>query len=65
MKILFKKLQESYCIDILQVFYDPVDEVVVEDCCPRFVYNTFPFCNGDAESPFWQVWSKHRLIGLR
>ena len=44
-----------------EVFHDPVDEVVVEDCCYPVCYRTCPCCIGDAESPFWQLWYKHRL----
>merc|ERR1719412_1173916 len=44
-----------------EVMYDPVDEVVVEDCCPPVCYRTCPCCIGDMESPFWQLWYKHRL----
>ncbi len=44
-----------------EVFHDPVDEVVVEDCCYPICYRTCPCCIGDAESPFWQLWYKHRL----
>ena len=51
-------------VDIKQVeevLYDPVDEIVVEDCCPPVCYRICPCCIGDAESPFWQLWYKHRL----
>ena len=44
-----------------EVLYDPVDEIVVEDCCPPVCYRVCPCCIGDAESPFWQLWYKHRL----
>jgi len=44
-----------------EVLYDPVDEVVVEECCPPVCYRVCPCCIGDAESPFWQLWYKHRL----
>ena len=44
-----------------EVLYDPVDEIVVEDCCPPVCYRICPCCIGDAESPFWQLWYKHRL----
>ena len=43
--------------------YNPLEEIMVEDCCPDVVYRLIPFCNGDPEQPFWQVWSRHRLIG--
>ena len=51
-------------VDIKQVeevLYDPVDEIVVEDCCPPVCYRVCPCCIGDPESPFWQLWYKHRL----
>ena len=44
-----------------EVMYDPVDEVVVMDCCPAVCYKIFPCCLGDPESPLWQEWYKHRL----
>lgn len=44
-----------------EVIYDPVDEVVVEDCCPEVCYRTCPCCIGDPDSPFWQLWYRHRL----
>ena len=44
-----------------EVMYDPVDEIVVEECCPPVCYRTCPCCIGDMESPFWQLWYKHRL----
>ena len=44
-----------------EVLYDPVDEIVVEECCPPGCYKTCPCCIGDPESPFWQLWYKHRL----
>ena len=44
-----------------EVLYDPVDEVVVEDCCPPVCYRVCPCCNGDPDSPLWQEWHKHRL----
>ena len=40
---------------------DPVDEIVVEDCCPASCYVRCPCCLGDADSPVWQLWYKHRL----
>ena len=48
-----------------EIDYNPVDEIVVEDCCYPIFYKIFPFCEGDPESPFWQVWSRHRLLGSR
>jgi voltage-gated sodium channel type II alpha len=47
-----------------EVFYYPVDEVIVEDCCPAVVYRKMPCCLGDS-SPFWQVWNRHRLLGSK
>ena len=44
-----------------EVLYDPVDDVVVEDCCPPVCYRVCPCCVGDPESPLWQEWHKHRL----
>ncbi|QQP35113.1 Sodium channel protein, partial [Caligus rogercresseyi] len=41
--------------------YDPIDDVVVEDCCPAICYRTCPCCIGDPDSPFWQLWYRHRL----
>ena len=46
---------------IQEAVYDPVDEVVVEDCCPEVCYRTCPCCIGDPDSPFWQMWYRHRL----
>ncbi len=47
-----------------EVYYYPVDEVIVEDCCPAVVYRKMPCCNGET-APFWQVWNKHRLLGSK
>ena len=47
------------------VYFNPEDEVIVEDCCPKYVYKVMPCCNGDSKSPFWQVWNRHRLLGLK
>ena len=44
-----------------EVMYDPVDEVIVVDCCPASCYRAFPCCQGDPDSPVWQEWYKHRL----
>ena len=44
-----------------EVLYDPEDEVVVEDCCPKRCYTAMPCCLGDPDSPLWQEWTKHRL----
>ena len=44
-----------------EIMYDPVDEVVVMDCCPAACYKAFPCCRGDPDSPLWQEWYKHRL----
>ena len=51
--------------NVEEIYYDPEDEVVVEDCCPQIFYRKFALCSGDPTSPFWQVWSKHRLLGSR
>lgn len=48
-----------------EMYYNPVNDVVVEDCCPPWFYKKFPSCSGDVESPFWQVWSRHRYLGLK
>jgi len=47
--------------DVPEVLYDPVDDVVVEDCCPEICYRICPCCIGDPDSPFWQLWYRHRL----
>ena len=47
--------------EVEEVSHDPVDEIVVEDCCPPGCYQTCPCCVGDPDSPLWQVWYKHRL----
>lgn len=44
-----------------EVLFDPVDDVVVERCCPDVCYNVCPCCIGDPDSPFWQLWYRHRL----
>ncbi len=43
------------------VMHDPVDDVVVEECCPDVCYRVCPCCIGDPDSPFWQLWYRHRL----
>ena len=47
--------------NVPEVMYDPVDDVVVEDCCPAICYRLCPCCIGDPDSPFWQLWYRHRL----
>ena len=47
--------------NVKEVLYDPIDDVVVEDCCPEVCYRVCPCCIGDLDSPFWQLWYKHRL----
>jgi hypothetical protein len=47
--------------NVPEVFIDPVDDVVVEDCCPEICYRLCPCCIGDPDSPFWQLWYRHRL----
>ena len=44
-----------------EVLEDPVDDVVVEKCCPEICYRMCPCCIGDPDSPFWQLWYRHRL----
>merc|ERR1719458_71351 len=44
-----------------EVMYDPVDEIVVMDCCPPRYYQLCPCCSGDGDSPLWHEWHKHRL----
>ena len=44
-----------------EVLYDPVDEIVVMDCCPPGYYRLCPCCSGDGDSPLWHEWHKHRL----
>ena len=47
--------------NVPEVLYDPVDDVTVEDCCPEICYRVCPCCIGDPDSPFWQLWYRHRL----
>ena len=47
-----------------EVYYYPVDEVIVEECCPAAVYRSMPCCAGETH-PFWQVWNKHRLLASK
>jgi voltage-gated sodium channel type II alpha len=44
-----------------EVMYDPVDEIVVMDCCPARCYEVCPCCAGDSDSPLWHEWHKHRM----
>ena len=46
---------------VREVLMDPVDDVVVEECCPEVCYRVCPCCIGDPDSPFWQLWYRHRL----
>ena len=49
-----------------EIYYIPTEEdgFIVEDCCPDVIYRVMPCCDGDPDiSPFWQVWSEHRLLG--
>ena len=46
---------------VQEVLMDPVDDVVVEECCPEVCYRVCPCCIGDPDSPFWQLWYRHRL----
>ena len=52
---------EGIKTNVKEVMYDPVDDVVVEDCCPEICYRMCPCCIGDPDSPFWQLWYRHRL----
>ncbi len=47
--------------NVEEVLEDPIDDVVVEKCCPEVCYRMCPCCIGDPDSPFWQLWYKHRL----
>ena len=47
--------------NVEEVLEDPVDDVVVEKCCPEICYRICPCCIGDPDSPFWQLWYRHRL----
>ena len=47
-----------------EIYYYPVDEVMVEDCCPPSVYRKFPCCLNETE-PFWVVWDSHRLMASK
>ena len=47
--------------NVEEVYYNPVDDVVVEDCCPQGCYKKLPCCAGDPDSPMWQEWHKQRL----
>ena len=47
--------------NVEEALNDPFDDVVVEDCCPLVCYRVCPCCVGDNDSPFWQLWYKHRL----
>lgn len=49
------------CSNVEEVLLDPVDVIMVERCCPQVCYNVCPCCIGDPDSPFWQLWYKHRL----
>ena len=47
-----------------EIFYYPVDEVIVEECCPASIYRAMPCCAGE-RAPFWQVWNKQRYKCLK
>ena len=47
-----------------EIYYYPSDEVIVEECCPAVIYRKMPCCAGES-APFWQVWSRHRLLALK
>lgn len=54
-------LSQTEIKHVEEVLIDPVDDVVVEDCCPEVCYRVCPCCIGDPDSPFWQLWYRHRL----
>lgn len=54
-------LSQTEIKHVEEVLMDPVDDVMVEDCCPEVCYRVCPCCIGDPDSPFWQLWYRHRL----
>ena len=54
-------LSQTEIKHVEEVLIDPVDDVVVEECCPEVCYRVCPCCIGDPDSPFWQLWYRHRL----
>lgn len=40
---------------------DPLDDITVEACCWEVCYRACPCCIGESDSPFWELWYKHRL----
>jgi len=54
-------LSQTEIKHVEEVLCDPVDDVVVEECCPEVCYRVCPCCIGDPDSPFWQLWYRHRL----
>ena len=60
-RVSFVEEQLDIKKDVKEVLHDPVDDVVVEDCCPQVCYRLCPCCIGDPDSPFWQLWWRHRL----
>ena len=54
-------LSQTEIKHVQEVLIDPVDDVVVEECCPEVCYRVCPCCIGDPDSPFWQLWYRHRL----
>ena len=48
-----------------EIFFIPIGDVPVEDCCPDVIYNKIPWCEGDRHSPFWIVWDEHRMLGSK
>ena len=42
------------------VIYDPVEEIVVTNCCPSLYYRSCPCCVGNNKSKFWYEWNKYR-----
>ena len=47
-----------------EVYYYPVDEVMVEDCCPASIYKKLPCCANDT-SVFWVNWNYQRLVASK
>ena len=48
-----------------EIFFMPIGDVPVEDCCPDVVYYKIPWCRGNKYSPFWVVWDEHRMLGSK
>ena len=54
-------LSQTEIKHVQEVLIDPVDDIVVEECCWEVCYRVCPCCIGDPDSPFWQLWYRHRL----